>query len=149
VGWDGIRPVVFTEVRQIKEFRPWVLEVWKEKELEGDSLDLWQVKELADCGVRFTQKYNPEGFLRDLGKSEFIHVTDQYVDRESDNRYTVGQRAFVPYTPPTVPFTDNDMLAVIHAVASVTGETGYGHIYHVFLPQGQDECFEVWTGDWG
>jgi hypothetical protein len=85
---------------------------------------------------------NPEGFLRDLGKSEFIHVTDQYVDRESDNRYTVGQRAFVPYTPPTVPFTDNDMLAVIHAVASVTGETGYGHIYHVFLPQGQDECFD-------
>jgi hypothetical protein len=58
VGWDGIRPVVFTEVRQIKEFRPWVLEVWKEKELEGDSLDLWQVKELADCGVRFTEKYS-------------------------------------------------------------------------------------------
>jgi hypothetical protein len=53
----GFAPVVFTEVRQIKEFRR-VLEVWKEKELEGDSLDLWQVKELADCGVRFTQKYS-------------------------------------------------------------------------------------------
>jgi hypothetical protein len=85
---------------------------------------------------------NPEGFLRDLGKSEFIHVTDQYIGLQSSDRYTVGQRALVPYTPPPVPFTDNDMLAVIHAVASVTRQTGYGHIYHVFLPQGQDECFD-------
>jgi hypothetical protein len=85
---------------------------------------------------------NPEGFLRDLGKSEFIHVTDQYVGMESNNRYKVGQRALVPYTPPAVPFTDNDILGIIHAVASVTGETGYGHIYHVFLPPGQDECFD-------
>jgi hypothetical protein len=85
---------------------------------------------------------NPEGFLRDLGKSEFIHVADQYVDLESFNRYTVGQRAMVPFTPSVISFTDNDMLAVIHAVASVTGQTGYGHIYHVFLPQGTDECFD-------
>jgi len=85
---------------------------------------------------------NPEGFLRDLGKSEFIHVTDQYIGRESSNRYTVGQRAMVPFTPSAIPFTDNDMLAVIHAVASVSGQSGYGHIYHVFLPQGTDECFD-------
>jgi hypothetical protein len=85
---------------------------------------------------------NPEGFVRDLGKSEFIPVTDQYVGLESDNRYRVGQRAFVPYTPPAVPFTNNDILAVTHAVASVTGENGYGHIYHVFLPPGQEECFD-------
>jgi hypothetical protein len=85
---------------------------------------------------------NPEGFLRDLGKSEFIHITDQYVGRHSPNRYTVGQRAMVPFTPSSVPLTDNDVLAVIHAVASVTGQTGYGHIYHVFLPQGTDECFD-------
>jgi hypothetical protein len=85
---------------------------------------------------------NPEGFLRDLGKSEFIHITDQYVGRGSFNRYTVGQRAFVPFIPSKTPFTDNDMLAVIHAVASVTGQTGYGHVYHVFLPKGTDECFD-------
>lgn len=28
----------------------------------------------------------------------------------------------------------------MHAVASKEG-SGYGHIYHVFLPPGQDECF--------
>lgn len=91
---------------------------------------------IADCWG------NPEGFLRDLGRSEFIHVTDQYVGHQSSNRYTVGQRAMVPFIPSTTPFTDNDMLAVIHAVASLTGQTGYGHIYHVFLPQGTDECFD-------
>ena len=85
---------------------------------------------------------NPEGVLQDLGKSEFIHVTDQYVGLGYNNRYTVGKRAKVPYTPPAVPFTDNDMLAVVHAVASAIHKSGYGHIYHVFLPQGQDECFD-------
>jgi len=71
---------------------------------------------IADCWG------NPEGFLRDLGRSEFIHVTDQYVGHQSSNRYTVGQRAMVPFIPSTTPFTDNDMLAVIHAVASLTGQ---------------------------
>jgi hypothetical protein len=84
---------------------------------------------------------NPEGFLRDLGRSEFIHVTDQYIGVFASNRYTVGGSVSIGYAPPKVPLTDNDMLAVVHAVASATGQTGYGHIFHVFLPPGQDECF--------
>jgi hypothetical protein len=28
-------------------------------------------------------------------------------------------------------------------VTSATNETGYNHIYHVFLPPGQDECFDA------
>jgi len=85
---------------------------------------------------------NPEGFLRDVGRSNFVHLLDQYVGRTDNNRYTVGRRARVNFTPPGVPFTDNDMVAVVHAVASRTGNTGYGHIYHVFLPPGIDECFD-------
>jgi hypothetical protein len=85
---------------------------------------------------------NPEGFLRDLGKSDLIHVTDQYIGSTSNNRYTVGQRAFVDFTPQANPFTDDDMLAVVHSVAKKIGKTGYGHIYHVFLPPGTDECFD-------
>ena len=87
---------------------------------------------------------NPEGFLQSLAKSDFIHITDQYVDRSDNNRYTVGSHVsgtFVPY--PTVPLTDNDVLAAVHAVASGTHQTGYGHIYHVFLPPGTDECFDA------
>lgn len=85
---------------------------------------------------------DPEGFLRDLGKSDFIHLLDQYVGLQSSNRYSVGFRAKVSYTPPTVPLTDNDIESVVYLVASATGATGYGHIYHVFLPPGQDECFD-------
>jgi len=91
---------------------------------------------------------NPEGFLSDLSRSEFVHVSDQYVNSTASNRYPVGRRATVSFEPPfnfspnAVPFTDADMVAVVHAVASKTGNTGYGHLYHVFLPQGTDECFD-------
>jgi hypothetical protein len=86
---------------------------------------------------------NPEGFLRDLEISEFAHITDQYVHTGANNRYAVGKHTMISYTPTpkTAPLTDLDMQAVVHAVASLSGQTGYGHIYHVFLPPGQDECF--------
>ena len=86
---------------------------------------------------------DPEGFLRDLAHSEFIHVADQYVGLFASNRYTVGSHTKIGYvpTPVTAPLTDHDMRAIVHFVASATGQTGYGHVYHVFLPPGQDECF--------
>jgi hypothetical protein len=86
---------------------------------------------------------SPETFLRDLGNSDFIHIVDQYIGLNSDSRYTVGSNAKVTY-PVTagVPMTDNDVLAIVHFVASQTGQTGYGHMYQVFLPPGQDECFD-------
>lgn len=85
---------------------------------------------------------DPEGFLRDFGRSEFSHVLDQYVNRTDNNRYTVGQRGKISFTPSSTPFTDNDIVSFVHAVASRTGGTGYTHIYHVFLPPGTDECFD-------
>ncbi|MDP9146707.1 MAG: hypothetical protein M3N22_03550 [Acidobacteriota bacterium] len=86
---------------------------------------------------------NPESFLRDLAESEFIHVTDQYVGQHAGNRYTLGESASVSYTPPPVPLTDADIQGVVHAVATKAGDTGYHDIYHVFLPPGQDECFDA------
>jgi hypothetical protein len=91
---------------------------------------------------------NPEGFLRDLNISEFVHITDQYVGATANNRYPVGSHKLISYkrTPKTAPLTDADMLAVVHAVASASGQTGYAHMYHVFLPPGQDECFTATDG---
>lgn len=83
---------------------------------------------------------HPENFLHDLEHSDFIHLTDQYVGLSASNRYTVGERAFVTYKPPKTPLTDADMQFIVYLVASVLG-TGYGHIYHLFLPPGQDQCF--------
>jgi hypothetical protein len=82
---------------------------------------------------------NPALFLSDLGKSTFIHVADQYVGSTTDNRYTLGKVAAISY-PILTTLSDNDVLQIVHSAASAIG-TGYGHIYHVFLPKGVDECF--------
>ena len=92
---------------------------------------------------------DPGRFLRDLFQSEFIHVVDQYTGSTANDRYTVaGKVTNINYTPPSEPFTDADMQAIVHAVV-VSREndddgfaTGYGNEYHVFLPPGQDECFD-------
>jgi hypothetical protein len=85
---------------------------------------------------------DPGGFLKSVAHSDLIHLVDQYIGLGANDRYTLGVGAKVTYTPPATPLTDNDMLAVVHAVASLSGDSGYGHIFHVFLAPGQDECFD-------
>ncbi len=83
---------------------------------------------------------NVGGFLTDLGKSDFIHLLDQYVGSSADNRYTLGTSFLAGY-----PISANhtlaigDILALVHAGAAIKGN-GFGHIYHVFLPAGVDMC---------
>ena len=85
---------------------------------------------------------NPEGFLDALGESQLIHVVDQYVGHSGNNRYSVGSHKFVNFTLSKTPLTDTDIQAYVHSIAQASGNTGYGHLYHVFLPPGQDECFD-------
>jgi len=87
---------------------------------------------------------NPEQFLHDLGRSDFIHVTDQYTFLSSNNRYTLGTTYMTSYPSPAPnpAYTDNDMLAIAHAAAVTSGQSGYGHIYHIYLTPGTDECFD-------
>ena len=80
-------------------------------------------------------------FLTDLGKSSFIHVLDQYVGSSARNRYTLG----TSFTAPNYPIPANNTVSIgdiynlVHAAASIKGN-GFGHFYHVFLPQGVDMC---------
>jgi hypothetical protein len=79
-------------------------------------------------------------FLTDLGKSDFIHVVDQYVGTKANNRYVPGTPLSVSYPIPadhTLTFPDLD--TIVHAAALSQG-AGLGHIYSVFLPQGVDFC---------
>ncbi len=86
---------------------------------------------------------NPEGFLKNLGKSDFIHVVDQYVGSYDSNRYTTGANAYATFAPLPPILTDADIQALVHAVAAdLNYPTGYGNIYHIFLPPGTDECFD-------
>lgn len=81
----------------------------------------------------------PATFLKNLSTSGFIHVVDQYVGVTDDNRYTVGAQGSLSY-PAYTALDDNDILQIAHAAAQALG-TGYGHIYHIFLPKGVDVCF--------
>jgi len=87
-----------------------------------------------------TEWGDPAKFLADLGKSTFVHTIDQYVHETSANRYTVGIGATILY-PIFGVLGNNDLLQIVHSAASFFG-SGYGHIYHVFLPKGVDFCDE-------
>lgn len=84
----------------------------------------------------------PATFLTNLGASTFIHVTDQYTHNSADNRYTFGASYHSTIATPSksAPLTDKDMQAYAHSAAAAKGQGGYGHIYHIFLPPGQDVC---------
>jgi hypothetical protein len=85
---------------------------------------------------------NVSQFIRDLETSPLIHVTDQYVGAQRDNRYPLGAVFVASYAPQANPLTDADMQAVAHAAAVLLGEAGYHHLFHIFLVPGQDECFD-------
>jgi hypothetical protein len=97
----------------------------------------------ASCQSVATCWGNPLGFLRDLGQSNMIHIVDQYTGRHDDGRYTVAATSYqVDYPLSAKPYSDNDMLIIVHAVVThFNPPTGYGNEYHVFLVPGQDECF--------
>jgi hypothetical protein len=86
---------------------------------------------------------NPGTFLTNLGLSNFIHLTDQYVFTNTNNRYTVGLGANVNFPIITGVVGQNDLLVILHAVAKAQGKTGLGHEYHLFLPPGVDTCFDL------
>jgi hypothetical protein len=86
---------------------------------------------------------NPAGFLNDLGKSNLIHLVDQYVNTSSNNRYTKGKSVSLQETFFTNTLGQNDLLALVHAAAVQLAATGYNNIFHVFLPQGIDTCFDL------
>ena len=98
----------------------------------------------SSCGGSVSSCWgNPREFIEDLSNSNFIHITDQYVGTTANNRYPPGtsSQASIPLFVSNVVGQD-DILAVVHAVAKKLG-TGYGHIYHVFLPKGVDTCFDL------
>lgn len=91
-----------------------------------------------------TEWGDPQGFLNNLNASTFIHVTDQYVKSTANGRYKTGANALVTHSyflniDNIVPQTD--IFAFVHAAAKVLG-SGYGNIYHFFLPHGYDTCFD-------
>lgn len=94
---------------------------------------------------------NIVAFENALNASNFITITNQYVGSNSSNRYphAVGANADAsisyfpkykcPWSSNTKCLLDSEVQALV-AAAAAKGGTGYGHIYHVFVPKGTDVC---------
>lgn len=82
---------------------------------------------------------HPTQFLKNLEKSSFIHVTDQYVGTNANQRYTVGQSGKISDYPVSGPLGPSDIVALVYASAQAFG-TGYGHVHHIFFAPGIDVC---------
>jgi hypothetical protein len=83
----------------------------------------------------------PANFLSDLNQSQMIHMTDLYVNDFGQNRYPVGTGGLLATPLPHIIY-DNTIVEIAHLGASAFG-SGYNHIYHIFLPPGQDVCFSA------
>lgn len=95
----------------------------------------------SSCGGVANCWGNPEQFLKDLGLSTFIHVTDQYT--KTSGSYKLGRHVFASMTMFTNTVGQSDLLGAVHDVAAALGTPGgYGHQFHVFLPKGVDTCFD-------
>jgi hypothetical protein len=86
-------------------------------------------------------------FQANLAKSNFISIVDQYVGVRGRGRYPLGAQFFSDQTLPNAPWgtptlLDSDAQALAFAAANSTSSFGYGFIYHVFVPQGTDVCFD-------
>lgn len=82
---------------------------------------------------------NPASFLNDLSQSTMIQIADDYVGSNAKNRYKVGNGAVLSGALPHIIY-DDTIVQIAYIGASIYG-SGYGHIYHIFLPPGQDVCF--------
>jgi hypothetical protein len=89
---------------------------------------------------------DPETFLGDLSGSDFVHLVDQYLGMGGS--YSVSKtHTIMYYMPSKTAFKDKDLQAIVHAVVAKNGLGGYEHIYHVFLPRGQDVCLPANSSD--
>ena len=104
---------------------------------------------------------NPGPFINNLNNDQFITLLYQYLSTPGvidstpvTGRYPKGQGGDISpaYASPRPGSTNpyygqlSILLAVLNAAPSISGDgtdgSGYGHIYHVYLPQGVDTCFE-------
>ena len=83
----------------------------------------------------------PANFLNDLNQSTMIHIADDYVGSSASNRYPVGNGLLLVGGLPHVIYDDTIILAAY--IGALHYGSGYNHIYHVYLPPGQDVCFSA------
>ncbi|MFN2527389.1 MAG: hypothetical protein ABR584_01560 [Candidatus Baltobacteraceae bacterium] len=77
-------------------------------------------------------------YQNDMNNSNMIGILSQYTGGGAGS-YPVAGDYTVSYDTSTT-LQDQDIYNIVYQVASTTGATGYGAIYHVFLQSGVQQC---------
>ena len=83
---------------------------------------------------------SPTNFLRDLNRSEFIRLVNEYIGQDAQLRFPVQQMRTVANFAVANKATLQDIQHIVADAATSTGVSGYNAIYHVFLPKGTSVC---------
>jgi hypothetical protein len=87
-----------------------------------------------------TGDLTPTTFLRDLNRSNFIRLANEYIGQDAQLQFPAeGMRVQAAFATPNKPSLQEIQHIVADAVLR-TGISGYKAIYHVFLPQGTSVC---------
>lgn len=87
-----------------------------------------------------TGTLTPATFLRDLNLSDYINIVREYTGSDAKLKFPVeGLRTRATFTRPTRA-TMQEIFHILSDAVTRTGASGYGAIYHVFLPKGTEMC---------
>jgi hypothetical protein len=87
-----------------------------------------------------TGTLTPANFLRDLNRSDFINIVREYTGSDAKGKFpVVGMRTRATLvSPPRA--TLQEIFQIVSDAVIRTGASGYGAIYHIFLPKGTEMC---------
>jgi len=92
---------------------------------------------------------SPATFLRDLNRSQFIRINNEFIGSDAFDHFPVSQLStkatFAASATGTPTATLPDLFAVLFSAVDFTKASGYTSIYHLFLPQGTDVCIDEKT----
>jgi hypothetical protein len=87
-----------------------------------------------------TGSLTPAHFLRDLNRSDYINIVREYIGSDAKGKFPVeGMRTRATFTSPTRA-TLQEIFHIVSDAVTRAGASGYGAIYHVFLPKGTEMC---------
>ncbi len=92
-----------------------------------------------------TGNLTPATFLNDLNHDNFIRLMNEFIGSDAKGNFPVHELSTTAtFSQPNIASID-DIVGIVFSASSFTGAIGYSAIYHIFLPQGTDMCFDAQT----